>query len=142
MNQSKTTTVTVLLQKRPFVHNSVCPQFLEGVFAILFEVLLIEIQQEIHHFAGWTGGFRGTKIVSKHFVNKLAFPMTVLAIIVATTCWQSGDDNDGGNNNDDHDDHDDSAQDRYGRLVNMCHVGDQLLNCKRTEEDQLCVFCQ
>ena len=45
------------------------------VFAILFEVLLIEIQEEIHHFSGWDGGgLRGTKIVNKHFVNKLAFP--------------------------------------------------------------------
>ena len=25
-------------------------------FAILFEALLIEIQEEIHHFAGWEGG--------------------------------------------------------------------------------------
>ena len=26
------------------------------MFATLFEVLLIEIQEEIHHFAGWEGG--------------------------------------------------------------------------------------
>ena len=26
-----------LIQKRPFVHNSVCSQFLEGLFAILAE---------------------------------------------------------------------------------------------------------
>ena len=45
------------------------------MFAILFEVLLIEIQEEIHHFAGWEGGgSRGTEIVNKNFVNKLAFP--------------------------------------------------------------------
>ena len=45
------------------------------MFAILFEVLLIEIQEEIHHFAGWEGGgLRGAKIVNKDFVNKLAFP--------------------------------------------------------------------
>ena len=43
------------------------------MFAILFEVLLIEIQEEIHHFAGWEGGSRGTKIANKHVVNKLAF---------------------------------------------------------------------
>ena len=50
-------------QKRPFVHNSVCSQFLEGVFAILAECsqfclrsFLIEIQEEIHYFAGWEGG--------------------------------------------------------------------------------------
>ena len=48
------------------------------MFAILFEVLLIEIQEEIHHFAAWEGGgLRGTKIVNKHFVNKLAFPNLV-----------------------------------------------------------------
>ena len=45
------------------------------MFAIVFEVLLIEIQEEIHHFAGGEGGrLRGTKIVNKHFVNKPAFP--------------------------------------------------------------------
>ena len=45
------------------------------MFAILFEVLLIEIQEEIHHFAGWEGGgVMGTKIMNKNFVNKLAFP--------------------------------------------------------------------
>ena len=43
--------------------------------AILFEALLIEILEEIHHFAGWEGGLMGTKIVNKHFVNKLAFPI-------------------------------------------------------------------
>ena len=41
------------------------------MFTILFEVLLIEFQEEIHHFAGWEGGLRGTKIVNKSFVNKL-----------------------------------------------------------------------
>ena len=45
------------------------------MFAILFEVLLIEIQEEILHFAGWEGGgVKGQKIVNKNFVNKLAFP--------------------------------------------------------------------
>ena len=43
--------------------------------SILFEVLLIEIQEEIHHFAGWEGGgLRGTKIVNINFVNKRVFP--------------------------------------------------------------------
>ena len=47
--------------------------------ATLFEVILIEIQEEIHHFAGWEGGgLRGTKIVNKHFVNEWAFPIFVL----------------------------------------------------------------
>ena len=31
------------------------------MFAILFEVLSIEIQEEIHHFAGWEGGVNGDK---------------------------------------------------------------------------------
>ena len=45
------------------------------MFAILCEALLIEIQGEIHHLAGWEGGgVMGTKIVNKNFVNKLAFP--------------------------------------------------------------------
>ena len=52
-----------------FVHNFV------GVFAILFEVLWIQFQEEIRHFASWEGGgVLGTKIVNKHFVNKQAFP--------------------------------------------------------------------
>ena len=45
------------------------------MLAILFEVLLIETQEEIHHFAGWEGGQWGTKIVNKNFVNKLASPI-------------------------------------------------------------------
>ena len=54
------------------------------MFAILFEVLLLEIQEEIHHFAGWEGGglLRGAKIVNKNFVNKRAFPTEVLAFFV------------------------------------------------------------
>ena len=39
------------------------------MFVILFDVF-IEIKEENHHFAG----LRGTKIVKKHFVNKLALP--------------------------------------------------------------------
>ena len=68
------------IQKRPFVHNSVCSvcsQFSEsvfailgecvrnfgGVFAVLFEGLLIEIQEEIHYFAVLGGGgVRGNKL--------------------------------------------------------------------------------
>ena len=75
-------TDTLSRGERPFVHTSVCSQFLEGLFAILaqcsilFEGLLIEIQGEIHHFAGWErGGLRGAKIVNQNFVNKLAFPI-------------------------------------------------------------------
>ena len=40
----------------------------------IFEVLLIQIQEEMHHFAGLEEGSRGTIIVNKTFVNKLAFP--------------------------------------------------------------------
>ena len=66
-------------QKRPFVHNSVCLQFLEGLFAaecsqFCLRPFLIKNQEYIHHFAGWGGGLRGTKNVNKNFVNKLAFP--------------------------------------------------------------------
>ena len=49
------------------------------MFAILFEVLLIEIAEDFHHFAGWEGGLRGTKIVNKDFVNKLPFPISAPA---------------------------------------------------------------
>ena len=46
------------------------------MFAILFEALLLEIQEEIPHFAGWEGGgSNGHKSVNKTFVNKLAFPI-------------------------------------------------------------------
>ena len=38
------------------------------MFAILFEVLLIEIQEEIHHFAGWEGGgVKGRKNYEREF---------------------------------------------------------------------------
>ena len=58
-----------IIQKRPFVQNSVCPQFLECLFAILVECpqfslrsFLRENQEEIHHFAGYRrGGFKGHK---------------------------------------------------------------------------------
>ena len=55
------------------------------MFAILFEVLLAQIQEEIHHFAGWEeGGSRGTKIVNKNFVNKLAFPIYCREILLSS----------------------------------------------------------
>ena len=58
-----------------FVRNfrRVCSPFWLSV-RNLFDVLLIEIQEEVHHFAGWGGWLRGTEIVNKDFVNKLAFP--------------------------------------------------------------------
>ena len=43
------------------------------MFAILFEVLLIEIQGEIPLSVGMGGELRGTKIVNRNFVNKRAF---------------------------------------------------------------------
>ena len=52
------------------------------VFAILCEVLLIEIQEEIHHFAGWEGGV----IVNKHFVNKRASPKDFFCDTKAWSC--------------------------------------------------------
>ena len=82
----------ILIQKRPFVHNSVCSQFLEGLFAIFAEwsqfclrPLPIGIQEEITHFAGWEGGVMGTKIVNNIFVNKLAFPIHCIAEFIVTT---------------------------------------------------------
>ena len=57
------TTLTVLLVLPRFVNNSVSSQILESLFAILvecsqfcFEVLLIEIQEEILRFAGGRWG--------------------------------------------------------------------------------------
>ena len=41
------------------------------MFAILFEVLLIEIQEEIHHFAGWEGGgVKGRKNFEQKFCEQ------------------------------------------------------------------------
>ena len=48
------------------------------MFAILFEVLLIEIPEEsITLLVGRGWGQWGTKIVNKNVVNKLAFPKVV-----------------------------------------------------------------
>ena len=50
------------------------------MFASLFEVLLLmQIQEEIHHFAGWGGGLKGHLYREQDFVNKLAFPDFVLS---------------------------------------------------------------
>ena len=41
------------------------------MFAILFGVLLIEIQEEIHHFAGWEGGgVKGDKNCEQEFCEQ------------------------------------------------------------------------
>ena len=63
-------------QKRPFVHKSVCSQFLEGLFVILAECSQLclrsffEIQEEIHHFAGWEGGVEGHKNCEQKFCEQ------------------------------------------------------------------------
>ena len=41
---------------------------------ILFEVLLVQNQEEIHDFACWNGGVKGHQNCEDIFVNKLAFP--------------------------------------------------------------------
>ena len=71
-----------LQQKRPFVHNSVCSQFWEGLFAILAECSQFCLRsfqskfkrKSITLLVGRGGGVKGTKIVKKIYVNKLAFP--------------------------------------------------------------------
>ena len=40
------------------------------MFAILFEVLLIEIREEIHHFAGWEVGVKGHKNCEQKFCEQ------------------------------------------------------------------------
>ena len=63
------------------------------MFAILFEVLLIVIQEEIHHFAGWEGGggVKGHKNSEQKFVNKLAFPMVLpSALMLLGSCAPTG----------------------------------------------------
>ena len=63
------------IQKRPFVHNSVCSQLLEGLFAILAECSQFCLRPR--NWRGnpssccWEGGLMGTQIVNKNFVNKL-----------------------------------------------------------------------
>ena len=42
------------------------------VFAIRFEILLIEIEEEIHHFAGW-GGFKGRENCEQTFCEQTGF---------------------------------------------------------------------
>ena len=44
------------------------------MFAILFEVLLIEIQEEIHHFAGWEGGVKGHESFEQKFCEQTGVP--------------------------------------------------------------------
>ena len=64
-----------------FVRNfwRLCSQFLV-VFAILFEVLLIEIEEEIHHFAGLGGGgVKGCKNCEQTFCEqKFCFLTTLI----------------------------------------------------------------
>ena len=71
----------LLGRKRPFVHDAVCLQFLEGLFAILAECSQFCLRpfnrnSRRNPSLCWLGGgaLWGTKIVNKNFVNKLAFP--------------------------------------------------------------------
>ena len=52
------------------------------MFAILFEVLLIEIPEEIHHFAGWEGGGQGAQTFCEQtgvfLIAHLQFPNAVI----------------------------------------------------------------
>ena len=69
-------------QKWQFVHNSVCSQFSESLFAILAECsqfcwrdFKYKFKRKSITLLFWEGGgLRGTKIVNKNFVKKLAFP--------------------------------------------------------------------
>ena len=68
-------------QKRPFVHNSVCSQFLEGLFAIWLSVRNAVWGPSSRNSRGnrslcWLGGggVKGTEILNNNFVNKLAWP--------------------------------------------------------------------
>ena len=48
------------------------------MFAILFEVLLIQIQEEIYHFAGWVGGgFNGHKNWELKFCEQTGFLINI-----------------------------------------------------------------
>ena len=55
-----------------------CSQFCESLFACLFEVILIQIQEEIHQFAGWEGGeCQGApKLWTRHSWTKLALSIS------------------------------------------------------------------
>ena len=89
------------IQKRPFVHNSVCSQFLEGLFAILAECSQFCLSSFNRNSRGnpslcWLeGGVIGAKSVNKHFVNKLVFPknkqtLTEFAQTVSANCFYLG----------------------------------------------------
>ena len=48
--------------------------------------------REIHHFIGWEGGgFRGTKIANKYFVNKLAFPLFQSETVFLEKVYENGE---------------------------------------------------
>ena len=49
------------------------------MFAILFEVLLIEIQEEIHHFPGWGGGFNVRKNCEQKFCEQTGVSKVVVS---------------------------------------------------------------
>ena len=77
-----------MVQKRPFVRNSVCSQFLEGLFAILAECSQFCLRSFNRISRGnlslcWLGGggVRGTKIVNKNVVNTRAFSAYVCSFL-------------------------------------------------------------
>ena len=47
------------LKREGFVSQLRYGEFTHSVSAILFEVPVIQVQEEIHHFAGWEVGDRG-----------------------------------------------------------------------------------
>ena len=70
------------------------------MFAILLEVLLIEIQEEIHHFAGWEGGVKGRENreqkcceqtgISYNYRYRILLPEEFISIAQSDLweCWQ------------------------------------------------------
>ena len=55
----------------------------DGVSAILFEVLLMEIQEKIHHFAGWEGGVKGHKNCEQTFCEQIGVSLIIKGRIIA-----------------------------------------------------------
>ena len=88
-----------LIQKLPFVHTSVCSQILEGCSKFWLSVRNSARGPLNRNSRGnpslcWLGGGgRGTRIVNKHFVNKLAFPIYYFRIIFGNSCSEITDPN-------------------------------------------------
>ena len=83
-----------VVQKRPFVRNSVCSQILEGLLAVLAECSQFCLRSFYKKFERKSitllvgrGGLRGVKIMNKNIVNQLAFPVVCCRNLSQVPIW-------------------------------------------------------